>query len=184
MIIMRYKQTTQTPNELFDIYLPKLTGSEYKLLSIIIRQTYGWRKKRDRMNLFQLRTKTGLSKRVISKAIQSLIDKKLIEVTDYSMKNLHSALNRKGKTSIFFAPIFKSEEQITPSSAEKVHEVMQNTNHNNTNIITKRTFQNNNPEISKSDKSMEERLKVMRMRYENERRRNLARDNLYERRDW
>lgn len=184
MIIMRYKQTTQTPNELFDIYLRRLTGSEYKLLSIIIRQTYGWRKKRDRMNLYQLRTKTGLSKRVISKAIQSLIDRGLIEVSDYNGKKLHKALDRKGKTSIFFAPIFKTEEQMNISNAEKKPDEVQNTDHNNTNIITKRTFQNNYPETSRYGKSTAEKLKVMTMRYENEKMRNDARNGIYERRDW
>ena len=42
---MTYKQTTQVPNELFDIHLPDLTFSELKILLFIIRQTYGWRLK-------------------------------------------------------------------------------------------------------------------------------------------
>ena len=85
---MMYQQTTQVPNVIFDTHLSFLTESELKLLLIIIRQTFGWfdkttgrRKTRDRISHGQFIKKTGLSRRVISKALKSLIEKGLVTVT-------------------------------------------------------------------------------------------------------
>ncbi len=99
------------PNVFFDFHLKNLSGSEIKILAIIIRQTYGWvlpngkRKKRDRISYAQFETKTGLSRRVISSAIQSLIEKELIRASDYGGKVLVSADQRKGKTCIYYTPL-------------------------------------------------------------------------------
>ena len=80
-------QTTPVPNSVFDDYLPKLSDAELKIYLIIIRQTLGWQQKktgkrkiRDRITHSQFVKKAGLSKRVISKTIQSLINKSLILV--------------------------------------------------------------------------------------------------------
>lgn len=107
---MMYKQTTQVPNIIFDTYLPTLTGSEYKMLSIIIRQTYGWydkatgqRKTRDRISHGQFMKKTGLSRRVISKTLKSLVDKNLIHVTCQNGNLLHVAEERKGMAKMFYS---------------------------------------------------------------------------------
>ena len=106
---MTYKQTTQVPNVLFDIHLRELTESELKILLVIIRQTVGWhdkatgkRKERDRITGSQFRLKTGLSKRIVTKTIQSLSAKKLIQVTDLEGKELSQSMERKGKTHIFY----------------------------------------------------------------------------------
>jgi len=69
---------TQTPNELFDEWLPKLGLAELKVLMVIIRKTFGWHKIRDRISLSQLETLTGLERTHISKATKSLIEKGLI----------------------------------------------------------------------------------------------------------
>jgi len=99
---MNYKQTTQVPNEVFDKHLPNLTFSELKLLLIIIRQSYGWktkngkRKERDRITYSQFQAKTGLSRRVITETVQSLLIKHLISVTAKSGERLHQPEERKG----------------------------------------------------------------------------------------
>jgi len=71
---------TKTPNVLFDKHLRELNHSEIKTLLVIIRQTIGFidkrtnkRKVRDRITLSQFSLKTGLSTRIISKAIDGLI---------------------------------------------------------------------------------------------------------------
>ena len=106
---MIYKHTTQVPNILFDTHLRKLTESELKILLIVIRQTIGWydkatgkRKERDRITCSQFRLKTGLSKRSVTKTIQSLSVKKLIQVTDFAGKELCESIARKGKTHLFY----------------------------------------------------------------------------------
>src|SRR5690242_7678760 len=100
---MNFKQTTQVPNLLFDNYLPVLTGAELKLLLVIIRQTYGWvdkrtghRKHKDRLCMRQFEAKTGLCKRVITKSIQTLVTRGLINVYDPAGNSLDSPSKRKG----------------------------------------------------------------------------------------
>ncbi len=105
-----YQQITQVPNVVFDIHLPSLTESELKLLLVIIRQTFGWfdkatgqRKTRDRISHGQFMKKTGLSRRVITKALKSLIDKNLVTVTCENGKTLHQAVERKGVSKLFYS---------------------------------------------------------------------------------
>ena len=107
---MIYQQTTQVPNTVFDHHLPTLTESELKLLLIIIRQTNGWydkttgrRKTRDRISHGQFMKKTGLCRRVISKSLQSLINKGLITATCENGKLLHRSEERKGVARLFYS---------------------------------------------------------------------------------
>ncbi len=107
---MIYQQTTQVPNSLFDIHLPTLTESELKLLIIIIRQTNGWydkatgrRKTRDRISHGQFMKKTGLCRRVISRSLQSLVEKGLITVTCENGRILHRSEERKGMARLFYS---------------------------------------------------------------------------------
>lgn len=70
--------TTQTPNELFDHWLPHLTGSELKVLLVIFRKTFGWHKVRDRISISQLCHFTGLDREGVIKAGKTLHQKGLI----------------------------------------------------------------------------------------------------------
>ena len=125
---MTYEQTTQVPNVIFDHFLPILTEAEFKILLIVIRQTLGWvdrrtgkRKERDRLSGAQLRSKTGLSKRIITKAVQSLITRDLLEVTESKGNKLLFASDRKGKSYLFYRAIIpahivpKGSAQSAPS---------------------------------------------------------------------
>lgn len=130
---MMYKQTTQVPNILFDRYLPLLTESELKILLIIIRQTYGWvdkrtkrRKTRDRISHGQFIQKTGLSRRVISKSIKSLVDKGLVDTTCQNGKPLPGVEDRRGQTGIFYSLNMSTQQHqlvhtTTQTSAESAH---------------------------------------------------------------
>lgn len=138
---MNYKQTTQVPNQVLDVFLPTLTGAEFKILMIIIRQTHGWRKERDRMNYSQLTQKSGLSRRVIADVIQSLIDKKLITVTDYNKAVLNTPKLRKGKTSIYFSSMFYTYADKSNMVGIYKQKEMRKPSYNKTNL-TKRTEQN------------------------------------------
>lgn len=72
---------TQTPNDLFDHWLPHLGEIELKVLLVILRKTFGWHKKdlRDRISLSQLEKLTGSTPSNILKAVSFLVSKGLIE---------------------------------------------------------------------------------------------------------
>lgn len=135
---MYYKQTTQTPNEIFDIHLTELTFSELKILLHIIRKTYGWvlkngkRKERDRITYRQFHNSTGISLRSIPDTVQSLILKQLIRVTDYHGNLLHTPQERKGKTRIYYSPCFKRCAKNAQKVCKQKRQPMQNTAYNKT----------------------------------------------------
>lgn len=142
-----FKQTTHVPNFIFDIHLPNLTEAELKTLLIIIRQTFGWRdrytgerKTRDRISHAQFCVKTGLSKRIVSKTIQTLVVKDLIRITDYRGDELKQAFERKGKTHLYYG-IAEPVHQTTPTSAplqpEPVHKGVYNKTNYTKGIRTK-----------------------------------------------
>lgn len=107
---MNYQQTTQVPNRLFDHHLPNLTFAELKILLVIVRQTYGWvdrytgkRKMRDCISYSQYIAKTGLSRRILTETIQSLIEKKAISVTNFEGIKLHNPQERVGKKYLYYS---------------------------------------------------------------------------------
>jgi len=136
---MKYQQTTQIPNAIFDVYLTQLSFSELKILLYIMRQTYGWitkkgkRKIRDRITHGQFQTKTGLSRRIISQTIQSLIIKHLIRVTDFHGNALHHPKERKGKVSIYYAPYKQTCAGNNINIGKQKHQPVQNKVYNKTN---------------------------------------------------
>lgn len=104
---------------------------------IIIRQTLGWqqkktgkRKQRDRITHSQFVKKSGLSKRVISKTIQSLINKTLILVTDYEYNKLLSPMSRQGKSYLYYEVIHKPLHLTTSTSARNAPKPMHQTTYN------------------------------------------------------
>lgn len=69
---------TQTPNDLFDYWLPLLGEAELKVLLVILRKTVGWHKVRDKISISQLSTITGLHEESVIKATRSLQKKGVI----------------------------------------------------------------------------------------------------------
>lgn len=68
----------QSPNDLVDHWLPHLDFVELKCLLVIIRQTLGWKKTRDRISLTQMEKFTGSNKSNIGCATEKLQSKGLI----------------------------------------------------------------------------------------------------------
>lgn len=123
---MQYKYTTPVQNTLFDVHLPILTGSELKVLMVVVRQTNGWidkrtgfRKKRDRISISQFITKTGMSKRVVSISIDSLVAKGLITCTDTNHTSLNSTSLRKGKSMIYYSPLLHDTHLMSEAKGDK-----------------------------------------------------------------
>ena len=137
---MLYQQTTQVPNSLFDTHLANLTEAELKIFLIVVRKTYGWmnkktgeRKKRDRISNAQFCSKTGMSWRIITKSIQSLVTKNLIQISDIKGGMLCMPRDRKGKTHIFYA--VSPVHFATPYSAQKLPAPVHGSANNKTNYI-------------------------------------------------
>lgn len=93
--------TTQFPNLLLDRMMHRLRDTEWRLLCLIVRQTFGWqngngqRKEHDWLSHAQLRRKTGRSSAAISRAIDRLVCLGLIVVTDSQDRLLASTLDRR-----------------------------------------------------------------------------------------
>lgn len=118
--------TTPTPDEIFDVWLSELSGSELKVLLYIVRRTFGFKKDADSISLSQickgittrdgrvLDKGTGLSRNTASKAIRRLESLGLIVVErDQNENGEHQAntyrLRFKG---------FDDEDEQTAETAE------------------------------------------------------------------
>ena len=119
---------TQVPNDLFDEYLPYLSLRELKVLLVILRQTVGYldahgnRKRSDWISRNSFTTKTGLSKKHITKAIQSLYERGLIIVTDHRHKPLPDPSDRKGKKRLLYrCTLVTSDERTLISNSHDMN---------------------------------------------------------------
>lgn len=108
---MNYKQTTQTPNSLFDIHLRALSESQLKVLLIIIRRTLGYMSKKYTgrrvekawitQRLFTMLT--GLSARAVSEAIEELSKKRIIQVYNESGREVFTSKERQLSAKLYFS---------------------------------------------------------------------------------
>lgn len=118
-----YKNTTQTPNELFDILLKTLTKSELKVLLTIIRKTTGMtdpssgtRLKRAWISQRLFMRCCSLSGRAVSGAIESLVRQGLIEVTDKDGRELNAKYKRRGVSRLYFASRLRLVKNLKKAS--------------------------------------------------------------------
>ena len=105
-------KVTPIPNVIFDHHLSNLRPSETQVLLTIFRQTIGWkdhvtggRKKKDWITSSQFQRKTGLSDKTITNAIDGLVAKGHIKVTDENNYVLYTPSQRRGKPKLFYEPI-------------------------------------------------------------------------------
>ncbi len=70
---------TKIANEILEALVKtKLTQSEWRVLFFIIRKTYGWHKKIDRLALSQIALGTGIARQNVFRTLQSLIRKNIV----------------------------------------------------------------------------------------------------------
>jgi phage replication O-like protein O len=67
----------------------RISGEEWLVLWVILRKTYGWKKKDDKISLSQFSTMTGLKRQTALRALQKLESKKIIGV----IKNDDNGIN-------------------------------------------------------------------------------------------
>ena len=148
--------TTSFPNYLLDRVMPKLRDTEWRLLSIIVRQTFGWsdghgkRKSADWLSHAQLKRKTGRSSTAISRAIEVLVWSKLVVVRDLSGKALTEATDRRrarSKMSFSLHPRFRTPRR--PQQSGHATFVFPQTDNNKRNLYkTKQQQQRESPRLS------------------------------------
>jgi len=102
--------TTPFPNVLLDVFMPRLSDSAFRVLSVVVRQTLGWsafegaRKGEDWLSHKQLQLRTGRASEAVSRAIQELIDKGLIRLRGEEGQILSRAQDRERyRGRIYFA---------------------------------------------------------------------------------
>ena len=70
---------TAIANEILEKLIKiRMTASEKDVLFFILRKTYGWGKKEDRISLTQFQYGTSLSRPTVIKAIKNLLVRKMI----------------------------------------------------------------------------------------------------------
>jgi phage replication O-like protein O len=116
---------TGIPNELLSAFMQlHINGTQWRLIQVIIRKTYGWGKKEDAVALSQFKKHTGgLPRALISRELLSL-----------EKRNIISAKSIKGKTKVYsvqedyeqwvnYLPI--SRQSIEGLSTERTHTIYQ-----------------------------------------------------------
>lgn len=113
--MQHHRNTTQTPNILFDHFLKELYGSELKVLLTVIRKTLGQvhptnsgaRVERAWISQKLFSLCCNLSGRAVSTAIDSLVLKKLLVVTDKKGAILDTRAKRRGATRLYFTSLLR-----------------------------------------------------------------------------
>lgn len=59
-------------------YKLQLSGYQWRLLWVIVRQTYGWKKKQDRISITFFQQRTGIDRRNIAHALSDLAERRII----------------------------------------------------------------------------------------------------------
>ncbi len=165
---MNDKGYTKVSDVLLDTWLADLSEAELKTLLIIIRQTIGWNKSRDRISHSQFKNKSGMSQRSITSAIESLSNRKFIKITNYDGRPLSPDERRykteiyyetsdftKAKSAIIVAKLDKTERQNLPLTIYNTHKQQE----------TRFSSLKNNPNLRKqTDK---ERFECIKKRQQN-----------------
>lgn len=77
--MIREPNYTQIPNEFLDKIMPTLSGAENVVFLVIMRKTFGWHKKKDKISYSQIREGSGISSNTtIQTALKKLQEKGLV----------------------------------------------------------------------------------------------------------
>jgi phage replication O-like protein O len=126
---------TQVPDELFDDLLADLSGAELKVLLYVMRRTFGFKKGSDRISKSQLENGitrangdtldrgTGLSRRAIRLAIQSLVAKNILLKRSRSSARHGDEATEYGLNVIGQDPWVQSTHGDAPRGVQSTHAV-------------------------------------------------------------
>ena len=70
---------TQIANDVMEALISSsLSGTEFRILLFIIRKTWGWHKKEDKISISQVVTETTLSRKTVCECLNRLVTKRLL----------------------------------------------------------------------------------------------------------
>lgn len=84
--------STQIPNAIIDL-IPNLSNSALRCYLIVIRQTKGWQKQKDRISISQFMKKTGLSRQSVITGCKELTEMELLIKTERKNRPSEYELN-------------------------------------------------------------------------------------------
>ncbi len=103
------KESAPFPNYLVDEVMPTLRDTEWRILCIVVRQTLGWvsadgkgRKEYDWLSQSQFKRRTGRASEAVSKAVDVLVKRMLIEAFDGDMTSLSNVQSRRSAYKIYY----------------------------------------------------------------------------------
>ncbi|MFI0477760.1 MAG: replication protein [Candidatus Rhabdochlamydia sp.] len=137
--------TSSIPNILFDYWMNILTPAEFKVLMCIARKTYGWHKDVDRISISQIEKMTGLSRKGITKNLDSLLQYGLINKIKSKTVDGDDAANQ---YEINVNCMGGGSELSSPGVVNSVHYGVVNSVHPQKKTYTKETIQNIIPPIT------------------------------------
>jgi hypothetical protein len=117
-VVRRAGGSTPFPNILLDTFMPLLTDTEWRVLCVVVRQTLGWRaanpdedsssgrsatkthpnqvrKRSDWISQRQLMKRTGRASEAVSKAIEGLVRKHLLDIRAETGEDMSSPQARR-----------------------------------------------------------------------------------------
>lgn len=93
-------------------YKLQLSGNQWRLLWVILRQTYGWKKKQDRISFTFFQQQTGLDRRNIGRELKELLSRHII------VKNDNTYIASYGLQKNYRKWIFKPLSKLTVSNID------------------------------------------------------------------
>lgn len=132
--------TTPFPNGLIDEVMPTLRDTEWRLLCVVVRHTLGWRdgsqkgqrKASDWLTHRQLKAQTGRDSEAISKAVDALVKRGIIEVWSDTGKRLttpHARRRCGGRLYFRLKPLVPKSEVSTLESEIRNPKTTKETQH-------------------------------------------------------
>lgn len=143
---------TQIANELMErLCYPGINGSEYRVLLLVIRKTYGFHKKVDRISLTQFQSFTLMNRAQAVETIKSLLEKRILIKEDGQFafnKNYHEWETEKRGSMQKHTGM---EKHTTASMQKHTKSSMQKHTHKRKKeTITKETYRKEGSEIIKA----------------------------------
>lgn len=114
---------TQVPNIILD-NMHELTGSEFKIIMLICRKTFGWHKEKDKISLSQITKNTGIGKTQAVKALKNLENKGLISTKKQQGNTTEFELVIESKSELVQkvnTTCTESEQVLPQTSSESEH---------------------------------------------------------------
>lgn len=151
---------TQTPDDLFDVLMARLSEAELKVLLYIIRRTFGFGKRADAISLNQmidgiktrdgqvLDTGTGLSRSSVRRGVMGLEEKGIIAVNKVVSEDGDYESN-------VYSLRFRAEQGVVSNSNHPAEGVVSNSNHRGSKLRPG-VVSNSNPQETVEQETVEQ----------------------------